>query len=54
VEIFNINNPEIAQDTPEPSRTRKIGEVQGLESASMNATSISPEKGGYGEELDEK
>jgi hypothetical protein len=32
----------------------KTEEVQGLESASVKIASISPEKGGYGKELDEK
>jgi hypothetical protein len=53
-EISDINNPETTQDTPGPSRTKKTEEVQELDSASVKTASISPEKGGDGEELDEK
>jgi hypothetical protein len=53
-EIFDIDSPETAQDTPGPSKTNKIKEVQGLDSASMNTSSISPEQGRDGEELDDK
>jgi hypothetical protein len=53
-EISDIDNTETTQDTPRPSRTKKIEEVQELDSASMKTTSISPEQGGDGKELDEK
>jgi hypothetical protein len=53
-EISDIDNPEIAQDTPGPTRTKKIEEVQELDIASVKTTSISPERGGDGEELNEK
>jgi hypothetical protein len=52
--ISNIDNPKIAQDTPGMSRTKKTEEVQELDSASMKTASISPEKGGDGEELNDK
>jgi hypothetical protein len=53
-EIPDINRPKIAQDTPRPSKTKKTEEVQDLDSASVKTASISPEKGGYGEELNDK
>jgi hypothetical protein len=53
-EISNIDIPQTAQDTTGPRRTKKTKEVQGLDSASMNTTSISLEKGGDGKELDDK
>jgi hypothetical protein len=40
------------QDTPRPSKTNKTDEVQDLSSASVNTASMSPEKGGDGEEID--
>jgi hypothetical protein len=54
VEISNIDSPETAQDTPGPSRTKKTEEVQEIDNASMKTASISPEKGGDGEELNDK
>jgi hypothetical protein len=41
-EISDIDSPETAQDTPGPSRTKKIEEVQELDSAFVNIASISP------------
>jgi hypothetical protein len=52
--ISNIDSPGTAQDTPEPTRTKKTEKVQGLASASVKTASISPEQGGDGEELDDK
>jgi len=54
LKIFDINSPETTQDTLGPRRTKKIEEIQDLYSASMNIASISPKKGGDGEELNEK
>jgi hypothetical protein len=53
-EISDINNPKTAQDTPEPSRTKKTKEVQELDNASVKTASISPEQGGAGKNLDDK
>jgi hypothetical protein len=53
-EISDIDNPETTQDTPRPSRTKKTEEVQGLDSEFVKTSSISPEHGGDGEELDDK
>jgi hypothetical protein len=52
--ISNIDSAETAQDTPEPRRTKNTKEVQELHNTSMKTSSISPEKGGDGEELDDK
>jgi hypothetical protein len=54
MEISDIDNPETAWDTPGPSRTKKTEEVQDLDNASVKTASISPEKGGDGEELNDK
>jgi hypothetical protein len=54
VEISEIDNPETMKYTPRPRRTKKTKEVQELDSASVKTASISPEKGGDGEELYEK
>jgi hypothetical protein len=54
VEISDIDNPETAQDTPGPSRTKKTEEVQEIDIASMKTASISPKQGGDGEELNDK
>jgi hypothetical protein len=54
VEIFNIDSPETAQDTPGPSGEKKTEEVQRIDSASEKTASISPKQGGDGEELGDK
>ena len=53
-DISDIDSPETMWDTLGPSRTKKIEEVQDLDSASVKTASISPEKGGDGEELNDK
>jgi hypothetical protein len=45
-EIFDLDSPEIAQDTLGLSNTKKTEEVHDLDNASINIASISPEKGG--------
>jgi hypothetical protein len=54
MEISNIDNPETTQDTHGPSRTKRIEEVQDLDSASVKTASISPEQEGDGEKLNDK
>jgi hypothetical protein len=54
VQISNIKRPEIVQDIPGPSRTKKTEEVQEIDNASVNSASISPEKGGDGKYLNDK
>jgi hypothetical protein len=44
--MSNPNGPETTHDTPGPSKTKKIEEVQDLSNASGKTTSISPEQGG--------
>jgi hypothetical protein len=51
-EISDIDSPEATQDTPRPRKTKKTEEVQDLSSASVKTASMSPEKGGDGEEID--
>jgi hypothetical protein len=52
VEISDVDSPEIVQDTPRPSKTKKFEDIQDLESTSVNTTSTSPEQGGDDEEID--
>jgi hypothetical protein len=54
VEISDVDNPETAQDTPGPSKTKKTEEVQELDNASIKIASISPTEGGDGEDFNEK
>jgi len=54
LEISDIDSPENAQDTPRPSRTKMTEEVQDLDIASMNTSSISLEQGDDGEEFNDK
>jgi hypothetical protein len=54
VEISYIDSLETTQDTPGPSRENKTEEVQELDNAYMKIASISPEKGGDGEDLGDK
>jgi hypothetical protein len=51
MEIFDIDSPEAVQDTPGPNKKKKTDEVQDLSSASVKTYSMSPEKGGDGEEI---
>jgi hypothetical protein len=51
-EISDIDSPEIAQDTPGLNKKKKTDEIQDLSSASVKTASMSPKKGGDGEETD--
>jgi hypothetical protein len=51
-EMSDINCPEVVHDTPGPNKTKKNEESQDVSSTSAKTTSISPEKGGYGGEID--
>jgi hypothetical protein len=59
IEIFDIDSPEAAQDTPGPSKTKKTKkkkkdeEVQDIDNLSVRTTSITLEQGGDGEDLEE-
>jgi hypothetical protein len=46
VEMSDLDNPETVHDTPEPSKMKKIEEVQELSSALGNTASVSPDRGG--------
>jgi hypothetical protein len=50
-EMSNVDNPEAMPDTPRPRKTKKDVEIQDVHSTSTKTTSISPVKGGDGEEL---
>jgi hypothetical protein len=52
-EISDVDSLETAQDLPEPSMRQKISEVKDLSSASVKTASITSEKEGDGEELEE-
>jgi hypothetical protein len=58
-EMSDIDSPEAAQDTPGPSKTKKTKktkkdeEVQDVDSLSVRTTSITPDQGGNGEDLEE-
>jgi hypothetical protein len=55
-DISDINNPEVAQDTPRPSKTKKIKkpeEVQDVDIRSVRTASVTPDQGGNGEDLEE-
>jgi hypothetical protein len=53
-DISDINNPEAAQDTPGPSKTKKTKkseEVQDVDSRSVNMASVTPDQGDNGKDL---
>jgi hypothetical protein len=55
-EMFDINSPETAQDTPRPSKTKKAKttkkteEVQDVDSLSVRTASITPDEEGDDDE----
>jgi hypothetical protein len=59
IEVSNIDSPEAAQNTPGPSKTKKTKhtkkdeEIQDVDNRSVRTTSITPEQGGNGEDLEE-
>ena len=58
-EMSDIDSPEATQDTPGPNKTKKTKkmkkrkEVQDIDRLSVRTTSIIPDQGGDGEELEE-
>jgi hypothetical protein len=52
IELYDIDSPEATHDTLGPSKTKKNEEARDFHSTSAKTASISPEKGGYGEEID--
>jgi hypothetical protein len=51
-DLSDIDKPEAAHDTPGLSKTKKNEEAQYVRSTSVKTSSISPKKGGDGEEID--
>jgi hypothetical protein len=51
-EMSDIDSPEEVHDTPGPSKTKKNEDAQDVSSTSAKTTSISPEQGGDGREID--
>jgi heme-binding NEAT domain protein len=51
IEMSDVDIPEAMSDTPGPRKTKKDVEIQYVHSTSTKTTSISPMKGGDGEEL---
>jgi hypothetical protein len=57
--MSDIDSPEAAQNTPGPSKTKKTKqtkkdeEIQDVDNRSVRTTSITPEQGGNGEDLEE-
>jgi hypothetical protein len=51
-EMSDLESPEVAHDTPGPSKIKKNEVVHDLDSASMKNASNSSEQGGYGREID--
>jgi hypothetical protein len=52
-ELSDIDSPEATHDTPGPIKTKKNEEAQDVHSTSVKTASISPEKGGDGEEIND-
>jgi BRCT domain type II-containing protein len=58
-EMSDIDSPEAAHDTPGPNKTKKTKkmkkakEVQDIDRLSVRTTSIIPDQGGDGEDLEE-
>jgi hypothetical protein len=58
-EVSDIDSPEATQNTPGPSKTKKTKQtkkdedIQDVDNRSVRTTSITPEQGGNGEDLEE-
>jgi hypothetical protein len=52
MEISDNCSPEVAYDTPRPSKTKKNEDAQDVSSTSAKTASISAEQGGDGGEID--
>jgi hypothetical protein len=58
-EVSDIDSPEAAQNTPGPSKTKKTKQtkkdedIQDVDNRSVRTTSVTPEQGGNGEDLEE-
>jgi hypothetical protein len=57
--VSDVDNLEVVQNTPGPSKTKKTkqtkkdDDIQDVDNISIRTTSITPEKGGNGEDLEE-
>jgi hypothetical protein len=51
-EMSNLDSPGEMHDTPEPSKMKKNEDTQDVSNTSAKTTSISPEQGGDGGEID--
>jgi hypothetical protein len=49
--LSDVDSLEAKQDTLEPRKTKKTKEVHDVDNTSMRISSISPDKGGHGEEI---
>jgi hypothetical protein len=52
MELYDIDSSKTVHDTPRPRKTKKNEEAQDVSSTSTKTTSISPEQGGDGGEID--
>jgi hypothetical protein len=52
MKMFDVDNLEAAHYTLGPKKTKKNEEAQDVSNTSAKTTSISPEQGGYGGEID--
>jgi hypothetical protein len=52
MELSDVDSPEVAQDTPEPSKTKKTEEVHDVDSTYVRTPSISTDEGGDGKEIE--
>jgi hypothetical protein len=52
VELSDIDTLEAAQDTPIPSKMKKLEEVHDVDITSVRIASISPDERGDGEEIE--
>jgi hypothetical protein len=50
-ELSDVDSPEVVQDTPRPSKMKKLEEVHDVDNTSVRTASISPDEGGDGEEI---
>jgi hypothetical protein len=51
-ELSDIDSPETVPDTPVPRKTKKPEKVHEVDSAFVRISSITPDEGGYGEEIE--
>jgi hypothetical protein len=52
VELFDVDSPEVVQDTLGPSKTKNLEEVHDVEITSVRTASSSLDEGGDGEEIE--